>query len=176
MGKAWRRGKGIQEEAYRDNLLRNVSNYLKKRDQDKSIKEARAIYNANNRKEALKAYHRWTRRCRAIAPKAVQCMEKDLEELLNFYYCPKEIRIKVRTTNVIQRAFREVRRRTRPMSCFNNTQSIERIVFAILSRLNEQWTIKTLKEFTQKIDVTMRNLSWLPNIHSYKIKHLPKKN
>ena len=86
-------------------------------------------------------------------------MEKDLEELLNFYYCPKEIWIKVRTTNVIGRAFREVRRRTRPMSCFNNTQSIERIVFAILSRLNEQWTIKTLKEFTQKIDVTMRNLS-----------------
>jgi len=82
-------------------------------------------------------------------------MEKDLEELLNFYYCPKEIRIKVRTTNVIQRAFREVRRRTRPMSCFNNTQSIERIVFAILSRLNEQWTIKTLKEFTQKIDLPL---------------------
>lgn len=82
-------------------------------------------------------------------------MEKDLEELLNFYYCPKEIRIKVRTTNVIGRAFREVRRRTRPMSCFNNTQSIERIVFAILSRLNEQWTIKTLKEFTQKIDLPL---------------------
>jgi transposase-like protein len=130
--------------------LRNVSNYLKKRYQDKCIKEARAIYNAKNRKEAVKAYHRWTRRWGPIAPKAVQCIEKDLEELLNFYYCPKEIWIKVRTTNVIERAFREVRRRTRPMSCFNNTQSIERIVYAVLSHLNEQWRIKTLKEFTQK--------------------------
>jgi transposase-like protein len=68
--------------------------------------------------------------------------------LLNFYSCPKEIWIKLRTTNVIERAFREVRRRTRPMSCFNNDQSIERIVYAVLSRLNEQWGKKPLKEFT----------------------------
>ena len=130
--------------------LRNVSNYLKKRDQDKCIKEARAIYNAKNRKEAVKAYHQWVSGWITIAPKAVQCLEKDLEELLNFYYCPKEIWVKVRTTNVIERAFREVRRRTRPMSCFNNIQSIERIVYAVLSHLNDQWRVKTLKEFTQK--------------------------
>jgi putative transposase len=130
--------------------LRNVSNYLKKRDQDKCIKEARAIYNAKNRKNAVKAYREWARRWSTIAPEAIQCIEKDLEELLNFYYCPKEIRVKVRTTNVIERAFREVRRRTRPMSCFNNTQSIERIVYAVLSHLNDRWRIKTLKEFTHK--------------------------
>jgi len=130
--------------------LRNVSNYLKKRDQDKCIKEARAIYNAKNCKEAIQAYQGWAGRWRTIAPKAVQCIEKDLEELLNFYYCPKEIRVKVRTTNIIERAFREVRRRTRPMSCFNNTQSIERIIYAVLSHLNDRWRIKTLKEFTHK--------------------------
>ncbi|MBI4824769.1 MAG: transposase, partial [Nitrospirae bacterium] len=78
-----------------------------------------------------------------------RCIEKDMEELLNFYSCPKGIWVKLRTTNVIERAFREVRRRTRPMSCFNNTQSIERIVYAVLSRLNEQWGKHPLKEFTQ---------------------------
>jgi len=44
---------------------------------------------------------------------------------------------------------REVRRRTRPMSCFNNVQSIERIVYAVINHLNDQWGIKTLKEFAQ---------------------------
>ncbi|MCX7793750.1 MAG: transposase, partial [Thermodesulfovibrionales bacterium] len=62
----------------------------------------------------------------------------------------KELWVKLRTTNVIERAFREVRRRTRPMSCFNNTASIERIVYAVISRLNEHWRIKPLNEFTQK--------------------------
>lgn len=130
--------------------LRNVSNYLRKKDQDKCIKEARAIYNANNRQEAVEAYNNWSRKWRTISPNAVKCIEKDLEELLNFYACPKEIRIKVRTTNVIERAFREVRRRTRPMSCFNNSQSIERIIYAVLNHLNDSWRNKPLKEFTQK--------------------------
>jgi hypothetical protein len=34
------------------------------------------------------------------------------------------------------------------MSCFNNVQSIERIVYAKLTHLNEQWGRKPLKEFT----------------------------
>ena len=129
--------------------LRNVANYLKKRDQQKCISEARSIYSAENRREAVKVYTKWAGRWRGVYPKAIKCIEKDLEELLNFYYCPPEIRIKVRTTNVIERAFMEVRRRTRPVSCFNNTQSIERIVYAVLSHLNDQWGRKPLKEFTQ---------------------------
>lgn len=131
--------------------LRNVSNYLKRRDQDKCVKEARAIYSAENRKEAVKIYNKWVKKWRTAYPKAIKCIEKDLEELLNFYCCPQEIRAKVRTTNVIERAFREVRRRTRPVSCFNNAQSIERIVYAVLSHMNDRWRIKTLKEFTQKV-------------------------
>ncbi len=130
--------------------LRNVSNYLKKKDLEKCINKARTIYSAGSRKEAVKAYNEWAERWGTTYPKAVRCIEKDLEELLNFYSCPKEIRVKVRTTNAIERAFREVRRRTRPMSCFNNTQSIERIVYAVLSHLNDQWGNRPLKEFTQK--------------------------
>ncbi len=129
--------------------LRNVSNYLKKKDLEKCINKARTIYSAGSRKEAVKAYNEWAERWGTTYPKAVRCIEKDLEELLNFYSCPKEIRVKVRTTNAIERAFREVRRRTRPMSCFNNTQSIERIVYAVISHQNSKWRIAPLKEFTQ---------------------------
>jgi transposase-like protein len=130
--------------------LRNVANYLKKKHVDSCIKEAGTIYNAKNKREAERAYGKWQKKWAPIAPKAVRCVEKDLEELLNFYSCPKAISVKVRTTNVIERAFREVRRRTRPMSCFNHDESIERIVYAILSHLNEQWGKQPLKEFTQK--------------------------
>jgi transposase-like protein len=112
--------------------LRNVANYLKKKHLDQCMKGARAIYRAKNRKEAEEAFDRWEKKWRAVTPEAVRCLEKDLEELLRFYSCPKEIWIKVRTTNVIERASREVRKRTRPMSCFNNVPGIERIVFAMM--------------------------------------------
>jgi len=63
----------------------------------------------------------------------------------------KLIRRRIRTTNVIERAFREVRRRTRPMSCFTNQDSVNRIIYAILTRLNNKWKDKPLVEFTQFI-------------------------
>jgi transposase-like protein len=113
------------------------------------MKEVRNIYDANSQQEAVEAYFGWAKKWRSRRPKAVACIEKDLEELLAFYGTPRALWKKLRTTNVIERAFREVRRRTRPMSCFNNTQSIERIVYAVMSHLNDQWGKRPLKEFTQ---------------------------
>jgi transposase-like protein len=46
---------------------------------------------------------------------------------------------KLRTTNPIERQFVEVRRRTRPMRCFQNRGSVERIIFAIFNRQNRIW-------------------------------------
>ena len=54
----------------------------------------------------------------------------------------------MRTTNVIERAFREVRRRTRPMSSFSNQQSCDRIIYGVISHLNSSWERKPLSEFT----------------------------
>jgi transposase-like protein len=50
---------------------------------------------------------------------------------------------------VIERCFVEVRRRTRPMVCFVNVQSVERIIFSIFNRFNLQWRQRTLRQFTQ---------------------------
>jgi putative transposase len=128
--------------------LRNVANLLKRSQQEECLKGARAIYQAENRTAAIKAYWAWARRWHKEAPKAVACMRKDLQELLNFFACPPEHRRKVRTTNVIERCFREVRRRTRPMTCFNNDESCERIIYSVFSHLNHGWKGRSLLEST----------------------------
>ncbi|MBP6972701.1 MAG: transposase [Syntrophorhabdus sp.] len=63
----------------------------------------------------------WAKKWRSQRSKAAASIEKYLEELLSFFTCPMPLWRKLRTTNLFERAFREVRRRTRPMSCFNNT-------------------------------------------------------
>lgn len=130
--------------------LRNVANLLKKRQQEESLAGARLIYQAHTRRAAVRAYWLWARRWRAEAPKAVACLERDLEALLAFLACPSAHQKKVRTTNAIERCFREVRRRTRPMSCFNNDASCERIIYAVLSHLNRNWEGKPLPQFTHQ--------------------------
>jgi transposase-like protein len=48
---------------------------------------------------------------------------------------------------IIERSFREVRLRTRPIGCFNNVDSCERIIYAVLIYLNAQWEVKPLPQF-----------------------------
>jgi len=129
--------------------LRNVSGYCKKKYEEDCLKDARKIYLAKDRRLALRAFSRWSQKWRPTCPEAVRCLQKDLEDLLRFLDCPKAHQIKIRTTNAIERSFREVRRRTRVFSCFSNTASSGRIIFAIFTHLNNQWKAKPLSEFTQ---------------------------
>jgi transposase-like protein len=50
-------------------------------------------------------------------------LERDLLELLSFFNFPRHLWQKLRTTNIIERCFVEVRRHTRPMVCFVNVKS-----------------------------------------------------
>jgi len=45
--------------------------------------------------------------------------------------------------------FREVRRRTRSMNCFENRDSAERIIFAVFYRFNGIWENGAHLEITQ---------------------------
>jgi len=129
--------------------LRNVANVLRARHREACLGEASLIYKAQSRSEAIQRFKEWQRHWQEREPKAVACLEADLDALLVCFAAPQAHRPTVRTTNPIERAFREVRRRTRPMSCFQNPASIERIIFAVLSHLNAKWTQHPISHFTQ---------------------------
>lgn len=129
--------------------LRNVANYCRKRFEADCLKQARKIYLAPTRTAAVAEFARWQNAWQAKCPKAVHCLHKDLDDLLACFAVPTPHRIHVRTTNAIERSFREVRRRTRVFSCFSNPASCERIIFAIFAHLNASWLDKPLAYFTQ---------------------------
>ena len=128
--------------------MRNIADKVPQKD-GSCVGEASAIYRAKNKNEAQRAFQQWKRRWEERRPKAVACVERDFEALLHFFDVPEAHWKKVRTTNVIERAFREVRRRTRPISSFSNCESCDRIVFGVVSHLNRSWERKPLQEFTQ---------------------------
>jgi putative transposase len=119
--------------------LRNVANRLPRKLVKECLKGLHAVYLAENQRQADQAFREWAAQWRGSQPHAVECVERDLEQLTAFFACPPKDRQAVRTTNLIERAFREVRRRTRPMSCFQNSDSCERILYAILTNINKQW-------------------------------------
>jgi transposase-like protein len=111
--------------------------------------DAQAIYQAASRSEAEPAAQVFVRRWRETYPQLVVRLLRDLPVLLAFFQCPRTLWRRLRTTNVIERCFVEVRRRTRPMVCFVNGQSVERIIFSIFNRFNLEWRQHTLRQFTQ---------------------------
>ena len=129
--------------------LRNVASLLPRKIQAACLRGAKRIYLADTATAAGQRFRAWKAEWQEQAPKAVACLERDLEELLVFYASPQDDWRKTRTTNAIERCFREVRRRTRPMSCFTNTASCERIIYAVLHHLNASWSIVPSHQSTQ---------------------------
>jgi len=123
--------------------LRNLSNRLKAFQQH-CVAEARDIYEAAHRQEALQRFRRWKARWNKEAPEAVRCLEADLEALLEFFDCPRPLWKKLRTTNAIERLFVEVRRRIRTMCAFTTRSSCERILFSVFDRMNTYWDLHPL--------------------------------
>lgn len=129
--------------------LRNVGSYLPKKYKDECYKQLSGVYVAKSKTEAMNNFKDWRKAWIKRCPKAVGCVEKDIDNLLNFYDCPKKHWKKIYTTNVIERQFKEVRRRTNVFSCFSNIDSCNRIIYAIFTHINNNWKERALKDFTQ---------------------------
>ena len=113
------------------------------------LADAQRIYRAPSLAAARQAFLRFRGKWQSYFPRRVRGLEKDLPELLQFFSFPRHRWRKLRTTNAIKRCFVEVRRRTRPMVCFVNVESVDRIISSIFNRFNEDWKNYTLALFTQ---------------------------
>ena len=129
--------------------MRNICDAVRRRDHHAVKRDAQRIYLAAHPAAARRAFERFRFHWRARYPGLVHRLERDLPELLTFLDFPQHLWRKLRTTNAIERCFVEVRRRTRPMVVFTNVQSVDRIIYAIFSRFNEDWKNHTLELFTQ---------------------------
>lgn len=124
--------------------MRNILDKVRKADQKRVKAGLQDVYRAENLIQARKAAGQWARQWQTLYPKAVQCLRNDLEELLTFYRFPDpEWRQWTRTTNAIERRFREVRRRTRPMGVFQDRTSMDRILYALFTHENTQQGVTT---------------------------------
>ncbi len=130
--------------------IRNVLGKVKKADQEAVKAGLHRVMNAQSLVKARSAARRFADRWQDSYPKAVDCLRNDLDELLTcFRYKTLEERKAVRTTNAIERRFREVRRRTRPMGVFQDRTSMDRILFAVFTHENSNQGVPTLFSLTQ---------------------------
>ena len=107
----------------------NVLNKVSKTMQPKVKQSLYNIWMAETKKEAKKAFDNALECYGAKYPKAMECLNKDREELLAFYDFPAEHWIHVRTTNPIESNFATVRLRTKRSKNCGSRETILAIVY-----------------------------------------------
>ena len=130
---------------------RNVLNALPKSVQPKAKQALHAIWQAETKADAARAFDRFLTTYEAKYLKATACLEKDRETLLTFYAFPAAHWQSLRTTNPIESTFATIRHRTtRTKSCLTRDGMLH-MMFKLGRCAEKTW--RRLRDFKQLAQV-----------------------
>ena len=121
-------------------LQQNAQRYVPRHSMKKTVAaDIRAIFNAPDESEAKRLLDHFIKRYETTAPKLASWAENALPEGFAVFDLPDHHRKRLRTTNVLERVNREIRRRTRVATLFPNETSCLRLVTAVVMEISEDW-------------------------------------
>ena len=121
-------------------LQQNAQSHITRIDQRESAgRRIRSIFNAPDHTEAERLLKQAIEAWRADAPKLADWAEANLQDGFTVFNFPAAHRVRLRTTNGLERINREIKRRTRVASIFPNAPSCLRLVSALLAETDENW-------------------------------------
>ncbi len=119
--------------------MANVLNKLPKTAHVNAKKLLQAIWMAETRENAVRAFDVFAATYGAKYPNAVACLTKDKDEMLAFFDFPAEHWIHLRTSNPIESTFATVRQRTsRTKGCGSRTATLA-MVFKLALCAQKKW-------------------------------------
>jgi transposase-like protein len=121
-------------------LQRNAAHHVPRVSMRKKVAgDIRDIFNALDRKEADKRLKDCVKKYAKTAPKLSAWMEKAIPEGLTVFALPSAHWKKMRTSNMLERLNKEIKRRTSVATLFPNEASLLRLVSAVLMETSEEW-------------------------------------
>ena len=121
-------------------LQQNAQAYVPKQEMKKEVAaDIRSIFNAPTAAEAQRLLAQLLERYRKSAPRLTAWAETNIPEGLTVFQFPSEHWRRIRTSNVLERVNKEIRRRTRVATIFPNEESCLRLVSSILMEISEDW-------------------------------------
>ena len=131
---------GVPWQRCQFHLMQNAMQYVPKVAMRVEVAEdLRAVFNAPDRNEAERQLSLAVEKYRDTAPKLSAWMEDAVPEGLSVFALPSSHRRKLRTTNMLERLNKEIKRRTRVATLFPNEASLLRLTSAVLIETSEEW-------------------------------------
>ena len=114
--------------------------------------DIKEIFKARSLEEAIQVCKTFEQKWFVLAEKSVNALKHRFEDYFVYFEFPEELWKQIRTSNVLEREFREVRRRTKVFdNCFNSIKSAEKYHNGIFTYLNHHYPLKNSQELSSQI-------------------------
>ncbi len=163
---AWVYGTTVIEQRCLFHKLRNVADKgreelkgeEKKQELPLLLDQASVIYQAESAQEARLRLAAFADTWRARTPKTVATLERDFEQTIAYYRLDGVARELIRTTSLLERTNRELRRKFRQACGFGSPRGAEVAIYLQVKRLNACWSKQTWWETSHSLYFDFLNL------------------
>ena len=121
---------------------RNVLSHVPASSMAEVAEDLKAIFKVRREKTALALAEEFVELYGGRFPKALSVFEAGIEDTLTYLRYPGSHHARIRTTNMLERLFKEVKRRTRVVGVFPNETSASTLATEIALRSSEEWALK----------------------------------
>jgi putative transposase len=121
---------------------RNVLSHVPASEMSEVADDLKAIFKVRRGKTARALAEEFVELYAKRFPKAVSVFEAGMGDALTYLSFPGSHHAKLRTTNMLERLFKEVKRRTRVVGVFPNETSASTLATEIALRSSEEWTLR----------------------------------
>jgi transposase-like protein len=131
---------GVPWQRCQFHLMRNALEHVPKPELKREVMdELRATLDAADLTAAREQLQRMVRKYEKQAPQLAAWLEANVPESLSVFGLPAGHRKRLRTSNLLERLNREIKRRTRVATLFPNEASLLRLVTGVLMEVSEEW-------------------------------------
>ena len=131
---------GVPWQRCQFHVMQNALRYIPSEAmQEEVVADLRDVFDAPDRAEADRRLRCAVEKYADSAPKLANWMEANIPESLTVFCLPARHRVRMRTSNMLERLNRELKRRNRVVSIFPNEASLLRLASAVLMEVDEGW-------------------------------------
>src|SRR4051794_3728940 len=142
---------GVPWQRCQFHLQQNAGHYVPRISmRSEVVADLRAIFDARDRSEADRQLEIAVRKYEKTAPKLAAWLAGNVPDGLTVFAFPPAHRRRLRTSNLLERLNKEIKRRTRVATLFPNEAALLRLVSAALMEISEEWE-------TEQIYLKMEN-------------------
>lgn len=139
---------------------KNLLSHVPEQYHDEVLEDLHSIYNCKSYESAMKRAKEITAKYGSSSDENLRRVADKIDEakddILAVYVLPKEYHKKLRTSNMVERLNREIRRREKVIGIFPSDSSVMRLIGAYLMEIDEDWSTGRVYMDMKKYDLWVK--------------------